>query len=302
MHSEHKNEEHNHTTATRMGNRKRLTLVLVLVTAYMLAEGLGGLWTNSLALLADAGHMLSDVAALALSLFAMWMAQKPATQQRTYGYYRAEILAALANAATLIAIAIFISVEAVQRLQAPPDVQGGWMMVIAVGGLLVNLLGLVLLGKDSSGSLNMRGAWLHMLSDTLGSVGAILAGALISAFQWHWVDPVTSILISVLVLASSWGLLKETVAVLMESAPGHINVDAVHQAIRVLPGVHSVHDLHIWTITSGLIALSAHVRTEERLQHELLREVRKVLSEQFGISHSTIQIEHEEQENEPNCR
>jgi len=164
MHSEHKNEEHHHTTATRTGNRKRLTLVLVLVTVYMIAEGLGGWWTNSLALLADAGHMLSDVAALALSLFAMWMAQKPATQQRTYGYYRAEILAALHNAATLIAIAIFISVEAVQRLQAPPDVQGGWMMVIAVGGLVVNLLGLFLLGKDTSASLNMRGAWLNMLA------------------------------------------------------------------------------------------------------------------------------------------
>jgi len=301
MHSGHKNEEHNHTTATRMGNRKRLTLVLVLVTVYMLAEGLGGLWTNSLALLADAGHMLSDVAALALSLFAMWMAQKPATQQRTYGYYRAEILAALANAATLIAIAIFISVEAVQRLKAPPDVQGGWMMVIAVGGLLVNLLGLFLLGKDTSGSLNMRGAWLHMLSDTLGSIGAILAGALIWVFQWHWVDPVTSVLISILVLVSSWALLKETVAVLMEHAPGHIDVDKVHQAIRALPGVHSVHDLHIWTITSGLIALSAHVRTEEKSQRAILREVRKVLHDQFDISHSTIQVEQEEQENEPKC-
>jgi cobalt-zinc-cadmium efflux system protein len=299
MHSEH--EEHAHGTIRRTGDRKRLTLVLVLVTAYMIAEGLGGWWTNSLALLADAGHMLSDVAALALSLFAMWMAQKPATQQRTYGYYRAEILAALLNAATLIAIAIFIAVEAVHRLQAPPDVQGGWMMVIAVGGLVVNLLGLFLLGKATSESLNMRGAWLHMLSDTLGSIGAILAGALIWAWQWQWVDPVISMLISILVLFSSWALLKETVAVLMESAPGHIDVDTVHQAIRALPGVHSVHDLHIWTITSGLIALSAHVRTEEKFQQELLRDVRKVLYDQFRISHATIQIEHEEQEHETKC-
>jgi cobalt-zinc-cadmium efflux system protein len=297
MHSGH--EEHH--TARRTQDRQRLRLVLALVTAYMIAEGLGGWWTNSLALLADAGHMLSDVAALALSLFAMWMAKKPATPHRTYGYYRAEILAALLNGATLIAIAIFITVEAVRRLQAPPDVQGGWMMAIAVGGLLVNLLGLVLLGKDTHESLNMRGAWLHMLSDTIGSIGAILAGGLIWVWQWHWVDPVTSVLISGLVLFSSWALLKETVAVLMEGTPGHIDVDTVHQAIRALPGVHSVHDLHIWTITSGLIALSAHVRIEEKSQHTLLKDVRQVLYEQFGIRHSTIQIEHEEQEDETKC-
>jgi cobalt-zinc-cadmium efflux system protein len=245
--------------------------------------------------------MLSDVAALALSLFAMWMAKKPATPYRTYGYYRAEILAALLNGATLIAIAIFITVEAVRRLHAPPDVQGGWMMVIAVGGLFVNLLGLYLLGDNTSESLNMRGAWLHMLSDTLGSVGAIVAGGLIWVWQWHWVDPVTSVLISGLVLFSSWTLLKETVAVLMEGTPGHIDVDTVYQAIRALPGVHSVHDLHIWTITSGLIALSAHVRVEEQSQHALLKDVRHVLYEQFRISHSTIQIEHEEQEHETQC-
>jgi len=301
MHREHKKEEHTHSTERRTADRKRLRLVLGLVTAYMIAEGLGGLWTNSLALLADAGHMLSDVAALALSLFAMWMAKKPATPQRTYGYYRAEILAALINGATLIAIALFIAVEAIRRLQAPPEVQGEWMMTIAVGGLLINLLGLCLLGKNSSESLNMRGAWLHMLSDTLGSVGAILAGALIWALQWHWVDALTSVLISGLVLFSSWALLKETVAVLMEGSPGHIDVDEVHRAIRALPGVHSVHDLHVWTITSSLIALSAHVRAEETSHEELLKDVRHVLYEQFGISHSTIQVEREEQENEPKC-
>jgi len=297
MHSGH--EEHH--TERRTQDRQRLRLVLALVTAYMIAEGLGGWWTNSLALLADAGHMLSDVAALALSLFAMWMAKKPATPQRTYGYYRAEILAALLNGATLIAIAIFITVEAFRRLQAPLEVQGGWMMVIAVGGLLVNLLGLVLLGKETHKSLNMRGVWLHMLSDTMGSIGAIVAGGLIWVWQWHWVDPVTSVLISGLVLFSSWALLKETVAVLMEGTPRHINVDTVHQAMRALPGVHSVHDLHIWTITSGLIALSAHVRVAEQSQQVLLKDVRHVLYAQFGISHSTIQIEHEEQENDPTC-
>lgn len=299
MQREHRGEEHR--TQRRTGDRKRLRLVLVLVTAYMVAEGLGGVWTNSLALLADAGHMLSDAAALALSLFAMWMAQKPATPQRTYGYYRAEILAALANGAALIAIAIIISVEAFRRLEAPPEVQGGWMMAIAVGGLIINLLGLRLLSKSTSESLNMRGAWLHVLSDTLGSLGAILAGALIWAFQWHWVDPLTSVLISGLVLFSSWALLKETVAVLMEGTPGHIDVDKVYQAIRAIPGVHSVHDLHIWTITSGLIALSAHVRAEERPPQALLKDVRQVLYNQFGISHSTIQIEQEEQENAPTC-
>jgi cobalt-zinc-cadmium efflux system protein len=231
----------------------------------------------------------------------MWMAQKPATPQRTYGYYRAEILAALINGAALFAIAILIALEAFRRLEAPPEVHGVWMMAIAGGGLLINLVGLCLLGKNTAESLNMRGVWLHLLSDTLGSVGAILAGALIWAWQWHWVDPLVSVLISVLVLASSWALLKETVAVLMESAPGHIDVDEVHRAIRALPGVHSVHDLHIWTITSGLIALSAHVRAEERPHEELLKDVRHVLYDQFGISHSTIQIEREEQEHETKC-
>jgi cobalt-zinc-cadmium efflux system protein len=201
-------------------NRKRLAVTLGLVTAYMVAETIGGLLTNSLALLADAGHMLSDAAALALSLFAIWLANRPAGSRFTYGYYRSEILAALVNGATLVAISIFILVEAFERMRQPPEVQGALMMAIATGGLVINLIGLRILSAGRSQSLNLRGAWLHVLTDALGSIGAIGAGLFIWVFGWAWADPAASVLIGLLVIYSSWSLLKETVAVLMESAPG----------------------------------------------------------------------------------
>lgn len=273
-------------------HRRRLAFVLVLVVIYMVAEVVGGLLTGSLALLADAGHMLSDAGALALSLFAIWLAQKPTTPRRTYGYYRTEILAALVNGGTLVAIAIYIFIEAYRRLGEPPEVQGALMMGVASGGLLINLVGLWILNGGKSESLNVRGAWLHVLTDALGSVGAILAGALVWAFGWNWADPVASVVIGILVLYSSWGLLKETVGVLMEGAPGHIDVDKVHDAIRSVQGVRSVHDLHVWTITSGLVSLSAHVVVEEgHFSQTLLGAVRERLQEQFGIDHAAIQLE-----------
>ncbi|MGH7458092.1 MAG: cation diffusion facilitator family transporter, partial [Longimicrobiaceae bacterium] len=216
------NHGHAHGGSAGSRNRERLAITLGLVTFYMVVEVVGGLLTNSLALLADAGHMLSDAGALALSLFAIWIAQKPATSKHTYGYYRTEILAALANGATLVAISIYIFVEAYQRFDDPPEVQGALMMGIAVGGLAINLIGLWILNAGKGESLNVRGAWLHVLSDALGSVGAILAGGLIWAFGWNWADPAASVTIGLLVLYSSWALLKETVAVLMEGTPGHI--------------------------------------------------------------------------------
>jgi cobalt-zinc-cadmium efflux system protein len=273
---------------------RRLVLVLGLVLVYMVAEVVGGLLTNSLALLADAGHMLSDAAALGLSLFAMWIARRPPTPQKTYGYYRAEILAALANGATLVAISIYIFIEAYQRFLAPPEVLGSAMMGVAVGGLIVNVGALVILHRSRDESLNMRGARLHVLGDAAGSVGAIVAGLLIWAFSWYWADPLASALIGVLIMYSSWNLLKSAVSVLMENAPGHIDVDEVRNAIMRLDGVIGVHDLHVWTITSGLESLSAHVTIEGGPPAaDLLHTIRMILREQFGIDHITIQIEPE---------
>ena len=289
---------HNHSRGhshNRTGNNgRRLALVLALVSLYMVAEVVGGLLTNSLALLADAGHMLSDAGALALSLFALWMARRPATPGRTYGNYRTEILAALANGATLVAVAVYIFIEAFRRFGAPPEVQGAAMMGVAVGGLVVNLAGLWILNAGKSESLNVRGAWLHVLTDALGSVGAIVAGVLIWAFGWNWADPVASVIIGVLVIYSSWELLKETVNVLMEGAPSHLNVDEVRDAIRNVAGVRAVHDLHVWTITSGMVALSAHVVvTDESFNQRTLKAVRETLQGAFGIEHSTVQLERE---------
>lgn len=278
----------------RSGNRKRLALTLALAAGYTVAEVVGGLLTNSLALLADAGHMLSDVAALGLSLFAIWVAERPPTLRRTYGYYRAEILAALANGAALIAVSLFIFVEAYHRFRQPPEVMGPAMLGVAAGGLVVNLIGLWLLHGGRGESLNVHGAWLHVLTDALGSVGAIVAAILIWAFGWAWADPVASVLIGLLVIYSSWQLLAESVAVLMESVPRGIDVDEVHRAIKAVPGVLAVHDLHVWTITTGLDCLSAHVVTAEGQPHAtLLKTLRDTLHEKFGIDHLTIQIEPE---------
>ena len=253
---------HNHAHSHDHGggaNARRLSITLALVVAYMGAEVAGGIISGSLALIADAGHMLSDAAALGLTLFAMRFARRPATASRTYGSYRAEIIAALVNGATLVAVAIYIFVEAAERFSNPPEVQGSVMLVVAGGGLLVNGAGLLLLHAGRGENLNMRGAWLHVLTDALGSIQAIVAGALIWAYGWRWVDPVASVLIGLLVIYSSWSLIRQSVAVLMEGAPGHIDVDAVRSALLAVPHVTQVHDLHVWTITSGFVALSAHL-------------------------------------------
>jgi cobalt-zinc-cadmium efflux system protein len=285
---------HGHRHDHRAGSRRRLTMTLVLAAGYMVAEVVGGLLTNSLALLADAGHMLSDVGALGLSLFAVWVAERPPTPRRTYGYYRAEILAALVNGATLIAVSILIFVEAFHRLGKPPQVMAPAMLAVAVGGLAVNLTGLWLLHGGRRESLNVHGAWLHVLTDALGSVGAITAAGLIWAFGWAWADPVASVLIGLLVIYSSWRLLAESVSVLMEGAPRGIDVDEVHRAMKGVPGVLAVHDLHVWSITTGLDCLSAHVVAADGQPHAaLLKALRDALHEKFGLDHLTVQIEPE---------
>jgi cobalt-zinc-cadmium efflux system protein len=284
---------HTHRSLPTAGSRhrKRLTLALVLAGVYMLAEVAGGLLANSLALLADAGHMLTDVAALGLSLFAIWAAQRPATPKRTYGYHRMEILAALANGATLVAMAALIFAEAYRRWSNPPEVKGGLMLAVACGGLAVNLASLWILRGGRKESLNVRGAFLHVVTDTLGSVQAIAAGVVISVFGWNWADPLASVLIGLLVIVSSWGLLKESVGVLMEGVPQHLHLDEVAEVMAGVPGVTAVHDLHVWTITSGFVALSAHVVVEPECPDDVLWRVRAAIHNRFGIDHSTIQVE-----------
>jgi cobalt-zinc-cadmium efflux system protein len=286
----HGHSHHHHGPVN--GNRRRLAVTLVLSVVYMLAELFGGLYTGSLALLADAGHMLSDAAALLLSLFALWISLRPPTPRRTWGYHRTEILAALANGATLVAISIYVIIEAVSRFRHPEAVNAPVMMGIAGGGLLVNLISLRILAGGKSENLNVRGAWLHVLTDALGSVQAILAGALVWAFGWGWADPAASVLISLLIIYSAWDLLRETVGVLMEGTPSHIDVGVVRDTLSGISGVVAVHDLHVWTITSGMECLSAHVVVaDEALACTMLARVRTVLHDRFGIDHLTIQVE-----------
>ncbi len=285
--------DHSHPRhVSARSNRRRLIIALVLAASYMVAEVVGGLLTGSLALLADAGHMVSDVFALSLSALAITIAQRPATPRRTYGYYRTEILAALVHGVLLVCVAVYIFIEAYRRLDSPPEVLGGPMLLVAAGGLVVNVVGLFILNAGKDESLNIRGAWLHVLSDALGSLGVIAAGALVWVFGWYWADPVASILIAMLVVYASWSLVAEALAVLMEGAPAHIDVEEVERSIAELGGVLAVHDLHVWTITSGMVSLSGHVvATDGRTGSSLLQEICDLLHGRFGIDHATIQIE-----------
>lgn len=290
---------HVHRHGRPSGDRRRLSLVLLLTFLYMIAEALGGWWTGSLALLADAGHMLADVAALALALLALWFGARPATPKKTFGYYRLEILAALINGVALSVISLFIFYQAYGRWAAPPEVKSGTMTVIAVGGLLVNLACAALLHGDHKEDLNIRGAWLHIMGDALGSVGAIIAGVLMSLYGWYMADPLFSVVISVLIVLSSWNLIRESTNVLLEGTPAHINLAAVEESILGTIGVEDVHDLHVWTITSGREALSAHVIHAQTIsQPELLKELRVKLHDRFGVDHLTIQMETPEFEDE----
>ncbi len=268
----------------------------------MVLEFFGGLLTNSLALLSDSGHMLSDTAAIALSLLAFWFAAKPATASKTYGYHRFEILAALFNALTLFVIAGMIAIEAYHRFGEPPEVAGLPMMLIASVGLLANLISAwALIRKgDVEHNLNVRSAYLHILGDALGSVGAILAGLLVAVFDWNWADPLVSVLVALLILRGAWSILKSVIHILMEGAPDGIDPDAVKQVLLGISGVRDVHDLHIWTITSGIPALSGHLRVEDDgdCQH-ILREALAKLESEFELKHATLQLEKSDTLHEP---
>lgn len=270
----------------------RLKLALALTFIYMLAEGAGGWLTNSLALIADAGHMLTDVAALGLTLGAIWFAARPATAKKTFGYYRLEILAAFVNGIALILLSFWIMYEAYHRWSTRPAIAGVQMTLIATGGLVVNMIAAWLLSSDHKHDLNVRSARLHVIGDMLGSVAAIIAGALVVAFGWVWADPLTSVLISLVIIFGAWRLILDSVNVLLEGTPAHIDLAAVERTILETPGVDGVHDLHVWTISAGLDALSAHISHATNVHHsELLTRVRRRLHDGFSIDHLTIQME-----------
>jgi len=270
----------------------RLKIALGFTFVYMIAEAVGGFLTNSLALLADAGHMLTDVAAMALTLFAFWFAARPATPKKTYGYYRMEILAAFVNGVALVLLSLWVVYEAIDRWQSPPDIKGTQLLLIAFGGLVVNLIAAWLLHSGHKHDLNMRGAFLHVIGDLLGSVAAIVAGILIVTSGWMWADAAGSILISLIIIVGAWRLILDSVNVLLEGTPRHIDLSSVEDAITGNSGVIGIHDLHIWTISSGIHALSVHISHDESVVHsDLLSVVRQRLHEGFGIDHLTIQME-----------
>jgi cobalt-zinc-cadmium efflux system protein len=283
-----------HSHDHRASSRRALTTVLVLTVAFTVVEIVGGFVTDSLALLADAGHMLSDTFAIGLALVALTLASRPSTPRRSFGFQRAEILAAFVNGLTLVLISGWIIWEAVGRFRDPPDVLGGWMLAIAATGLVVNTVSALILARSEHQSLNVRAAFRHVLADLLGSAGVIVAAVVILLTGWTTVDPLVSVAIALLILGSAWGVLRDSTAILMEQAPSGVDADAVAQAITDVPGVTSVHDLHVWTITSGFDALSAHVLVGRGQDcHGLRREIERVLEARFEITHTTLQVDHD---------
>ena len=285
-------DDHTHRHDRSSDSSRRLRIVLLLTAGYMIAEVFGGWLTGSLALLADAGHMFTDAAALILALTAVWFGSRPATPKKTFGYYRLEIIAALVNGVALVLIALLIFYGAYQRWLEPPVIRSGPMILIASGGLVINVICAWILHSRDEVDLNMRGAWLHVMGDALGSVAAILAGVFMLFFGWYAADPLFSVLISLLIIVGSIRLIRESTNVLLEGTPAHINLAAVEDAILATDGVNNVHDLHVWTITSGREALSAHViHAYNTSQPDLLKELRSKLHDRFGVDHLTIQME-----------
>ena len=283
--------EHSHAQPARAGQRE-LGIALLLTAAVMVLEVVVGWFSGSLALLADAGHMLADAWALALSFFAAWLAARPATLEKTYGYYRTEILVALANGVALWIIVVCIYARALTQLREPAEVQSGPMIATAAVGLSVNLLCGWMLRKARAGNLNVQGAWLNVMSDALGSVGVIIAGGLIRWRGWMAADPIASMIIGLLIASNSWGLVTQSVNILLEGTPGHLRIPDVVRTMRAVPGVRDVHDVHLWTITTGMEAMSGHVVIDDvGRSAEILSALTGSLSQQFGITHTTFQLE-----------
>ena len=282
---------HSHTSDAPVRN---LRIALVLTAALLVVEIIGGVLSNSIALLADAGHMLTDVAALGLALFVAWFSRQPASPQKTFGYLRWEILAAFVNGATLLLISAWFLWEAITRLNAPEPISGGLMLVVAVSGLVVNIIAARVLVRSSTHNLNARGAYLHVLGDLLASVGTVVAAIAIRYTGWLVADPIASILTTVLIMRGAWQLVRESVDILLESTPAHIPMPAVRSQLEAIPGIESVHDLHVWAVTPAVVAMSAHciVREPEQHQHVLghIHDAMRL----FGIEHVTIQLERDE--------
>lgn len=287
---QHDHHGHGHSQQT---NKKVLMISFFMIFGFMIVEVVGGLLTNSLALLSDAGHMLSDAAALGLSLLALTFGAKKANQQKTFGYRRFEILAAFINGITLLAIAVYIFWEAYGRFFQPPGVASTGMLIVASIGLLVNVfVAWLLMRGDTKENLNLRSAFLHVLGDLLGSVGAITAALLIMAFGWNIADPIASVVVAVLVLISGWRVTRDSFHILMEGKPAHIDMELAKKELLTIPGVKNVHDLHVWAITSDFPSFTCHlVVTSGTDQHDVLQKASDLVRKQFGIAHSTIQIE-----------
>jgi cobalt-zinc-cadmium efflux system protein len=285
---------HSHGGSAAQRHSGRLLIVLAMTASFTVVEIVAGLLTNSLVLLADAGHMLTDTVGLTLALLATWFARRPATPAKTYGYFRLEILAAALNALLLFAIAAYILYEAYDRLMHPPEVPGLPVLIVAALGLALNLAGLALLSTGSKESLNVRGAFLEVANDALGSVGALLAGVVMIVFGWPYADPIFAVAIGLLILPRTWQLLKSAVDVLLEGTPDSVSIPDVRARITAQPEVIGVHDLHVWSLTSGLVALSCHVVVHDETNRDnLLCALTELLHEEFDIDHLTIQMETE---------
>ncbi|MCA9804591.1 MAG: cation transporter [Cyanobacteria bacterium HKST-UBA02] len=284
-------DDHDHKLI-RQQNKSRLLTVLAITVTLMVAEIVVGLSCGSLALVADAGHMASDVGGIVLALIAIWFAQKPATKDKTYGYYRSEILAGLINSVALLGIAVFILVEAWQRFHSPPEVNSVPVLVVAVLGLGLNFVSLSIISKGSEKSINMRAAYLEIFSDMLGLVAVVISSIIILTTGWYLADPILSALIAMMILPRTWKLLSECTHILMEGSPGHINLAELDTAIGAIEGVEDIHDLHVWTLTSDHHAMSAHVTISNKADAaEVLSRVSEMVEESFGLSHTTIQVE-----------
>lgn len=278
--------------APRQLAQRALITAFAVTLGLLVAEVVGGLLTGSLALLSDAGHMLADVGALGLSICALWMATRPPTPSRTYGFHRVEVLAALANGLTLLLIAGYVFWEAAHRFQEPPEVKSAPMLGVAAAGLLANVTCMFVLSPHRKSSLNVRGAFLHVLGDLLGSTGAVVAGVIMLATGWFMADPLISVLIGLLILVTSARLLRDSLHVLLEAVPPHIDTREIASALTTVPGVQGVHDLHVWTVTSGFVALSCHCEVDGSSDtDELLVEICQLLHRRFDIQHVTIQPE-----------
>ncbi len=288
MHS-HSHSEHESSAAA---NERRLSLVLIITAAYLLAEVVGGILTGSLALLADSGHLLGDVLGLAMALGAIRFARRPATAGKTYGFYRAEILAALINSVLLMFVSLWILYAAWQRLRTPEvNIQAVPMLIVAAGGVVVTLIGAALLRGGASDSLNVKAAFLEVVGDLLGSIGTVIAAVVILTTGWTPIDALISAAIGVLMLPRALSLLRSVIDVLLEATPRHVDMPAIEAAMLAEPGVESVHDLHVWTITSGFDAMSGHVRSNGRPSQEVLHDLSTLLRDRFGIEHITLQVE-----------